>query len=92
MGRRKLCSRGDLVKCRPDVEILLLWPRHYSFFNEETVEVGSEQILLVLDFAAHRDNFLQSDNLTDEWKGGAYFVLSSSGEVGWVGQGWVVPL
>jgi hypothetical protein len=29
---------------------------------------------------------------TDEWKNGAYFVMSSSGMKGWIGEGWVMPI
>ena len=78
--------------CRPNLDVLLLWPRLYSFSTDETTEIDPGQVLLVLETKQHEDKFLTKISLTEEWKGGAYLVLSGEGKLGWVGEGWVVPV
>jgi len=86
---------GSIVFCRAELkedlqEGLTIWKSYDSISDDISfVDVVSmNDIMLVLSFKTTpiQDN----DKISDEWKIGAYKVLTPRGVVGWVGKGWVV--
>lgn len=95
MSSKPLLPIGTMVKCRPDVgEHLILWTSH----NAEDVDdisayVDVSEVLIILNFETNSNVKLKKRVIySDEWKNGAYLLMSTSGAKGWIGEGWVVPV
>lgn len=74
---------GDFVKAK-DTSTIILWKMDGDSFP--TIAVGKadrQDILIVLD-----TKNLNEKNVTHRWKR-AVHVLMSTGQTGWVGQGWL---
>lgn len=75
---------------RPGEEFLVLWPAARTIsFEKEAGRVSSSDIMTILKVKKTRKTHKK---VSDEWRKGSYLVLSSTGNSGWVGEGWVVPL
>lgn len=95
MDHCNLLSPGTLVRCRDDVrEGLTLWPSYRSTIDGDYPLAEKNELLLILESRKLEKNDYDDPtcNLTDEWKLGAYLISNSSGEIGWVGSGWVVEV
>jgi len=88
-----LLKPGDLVACRPDADGLIMWSSYRCDIDDTVGGVDVNDILLILKSRKPTKKELrQPIPLTEEWKVGAYQVLSSEGLVGWIGAGWAVPI
>jgi hypothetical protein len=95
MPTKKLLSPGTMVVCNTnlDIEQLVLWGSYEGDVeNIEHAVHGTIDMKDVLIVIKSRINLDKNVIYSDEWKNGAYFVMSSSGMKGWVGEGWVVPV
>lgn len=95
MPTKKLLSPGTMVVCNAslDIDQLVLWASYEG--DVENIEYaihGTIDMKDVLIVIKSRINLDKNVIYSDEWKNGAYFVMSSSGMKGWVGEGWVVPV
>lgn len=88
-----LLSPGDMVMCR-STDSLVVWSTYKSSFDDDAGFVSADEIMLILK--VRKTTKKEQNNVdyffTDEWKQGAYKIVSSSGVVGWVGAGWVAPI
>jgi hypothetical protein len=76
-------SVGEFVKARGTSEVIL-WMMDEEFFPTISVgKVDREDVLLVLETRE-----LKEKNVTRHWIR-AVHVLASTGQTGWVGQGWL---
>lgn len=98
MHQKKLLPVGTLVACRPDIDQLILW-ESYDVDDADDVAgyVDINEVLVILKARKNEDphrkkSLLKEELFTEEWKNGAYFLMSSSGVRGWIGEGWVVPI
>lgn len=81
---------GTMIKPKPENEFLVLWSTdRNSNFDDEIGRVLEDEIMIILK--SEKTNS-ENKSWTDEWKNGSYMVLSSSGLIGWVGEGWVIPI
>lgn len=95
MPTKKLLSPGTMVVCNAslDIDQLVLWASYEGDVeNIEHAVHGTIDMKDVLIVIKSRINLDKNVIYSDEWKNGAYFVMSSSGMKGWVGEGWVVPV
>lgn len=97
MSQNKLLAPGTLVTCRPDLDQLILW-QSYDVDDVDDVAgyVDIHEVLVILEARKNEDpsrkkSTLKEELFSEEWKNGAYLLLSSSGIRGWIGEGWVVP-
>lgn len=98
MSQNKLLAIGTLVACRPDLDQLILW----SSYDVDDVDdvagyVDIDEVLVILEARKNEDpdrkkSLLKEELFSEEWKNGAYLLLSSSGIKGWIGEGWIVPV
>lgn len=98
MPTKKLLPIGTLVVCRTDIEHLILW-ESYDVDDADDVAgyVDLHEVLIVLEARKNEDpdrkkSIIKEELFSEEWKDGAYLLLSSSGVKGWIGEGWVVPV
>lgn len=98
MCQKKLLPVGTLVACRPDIDQLILWE---SYDVDDTDDVAGyvdiNEVLVILGFKQNDDPdrkkpIIKEELFSEEWKDGAYFLISSSGIKGWIGEGWIVPV
>ena len=94
MPTKKLLSPGTMVVCNAslDIDQLVLWGSYEGAASIELAVHGIIDMKDVLIVIKSRINLDKNVIYSDEWKNGAYFVMSSSGMKGWVGEGWVVPV
>jgi len=94
MPTKKLLSPGTMVVCNAslDIDQLVLWGSYEGAASIEHAVHGIIDMKDVLIVIKSRINLDKNVIYSDEWKNGAYFVMSSSGMKGWVGEGWVVPV
>lgn len=81
---RENFSVGDIVKSK-GTSTLILWKMDGDAFP--TVAVGKaerEDILIIIDTKV----ITNEKNVSQRWKQ-AVHVLNSTGQTGWVGQGWL---
>lgn len=78
---------GQVVVGRSDIDHLVLWESIED--SSESVECSDSNDLFVIIEVVEKLPSIESENMTDEWKNGAYRVMSSKGNCGWVGEGWV---
>ena len=95
MRSSALMKPGTLATCRTTVEgELIMWMTAYQHdlrpdeIDEEAGALMPSDVFLIL--GSCKPTF-EETLLTDEWKIGAYLVLSPEGRRGWVGAGWVKP-
>lgn len=98
MSQSKLLPIGTLVACRPDIEQLILW-ESYDVDDADDVAgyIDISEVLIILEARKSEDpnrkkSIIKEELFSEEWKNGAYLLLSSSGIRGWIGEGWVIPI
>lgn len=98
MPQKKLLPIGTLVACRTDIEHLILWE---SYDVDDTDDVAGyvdiHEVLIILEARKNKDpdrkkSIIKEELFSEEWKNGAYLLLSSSGKKGWIGEGWVTAI
>lgn len=90
---------GQFMVCKENIDIkeLILW-KSFNEYQDNLDDVATAQVddlFIVLDSIDNTINIfsdVEINCLTDEWKLGAYKVLSTKGAYGWVGKGWLMPL
>jgi hypothetical protein len=96
--QKKLLPIGTLVACRTDIEHLILWE---SYDVDDTDDVAGyvdiHEVLIVLEARKNEEpdgkkSTIKEELFSEEWKNGAYLLLSSSGIKGWIGMGWVTAI
>lgn len=98
MSQSNLLPIGTLVTCRPDLDQLILWGS-YDVDDADDVAgyVDINEVLVILEARKNEDpdrkkSILKEELFSEEWKNGAYLLLSSSGIKGWIGEGWIVKV
>jgi len=76
---------GQLAISMIDVDQLILWSSLECDIDELHGCAQADDILLILEF---REMSLDLA-ISNEWARGAYRVLASSGQTGWIGAGWL---
>lgn len=95
MTSKALLPIGTMVRCRPDMgEQLILWSSHSAEdVDDISAYVDVNEVLVVLNSKTNsRARSKKHVVYSDEWKNGAYLLMSASGAKGWIGEGWVVPV
>jgi hypothetical protein len=97
--QKKLLPIGTLVVCRTDIEHLILWE---SYDVDDTDDVAGyvdiHEVLIILEARKNEEpdrkkkSIVKEELFSEEWKNGAYLLLSSSGIKGWIGMGWVTAV
>jgi hypothetical protein len=80
-----LLQPGALVTGKTEEKTLYLW-RFCDHDDESAIPVNSDDLMIVIDAKTNEDESLL---LSAEWKRGAYLVVASQGQKGWLGEGWV---
>jgi len=94
MTVKKLLPPGTMLVCRIDLDQMILWSSYNCDLDDINATVDVNEVLMVIDsrVTPEEDRPKYDEVYTDEWKNGAYFVMSSSGVKGWIGEGWVMPV
>lgn len=94
MTAKKLLPPGTMLVGRIDLDQLILWSSYNCDLDDVNATVNVNEVLMVIDsrVTPEEDRSKYDEVYTDEWKNGAYFVMSSSGAKGWIGEGWVMPV
>jgi hypothetical protein len=94
MTIKQLLSPGTMVVCRPDLDKLILWSSYECDLDDfnATIEVNDVLIILDVRVTPTEEKSKYDEIYTEEWKNGAYLVISSAGVQGWIGEGWVIPV
>lgn len=95
MSSKQLLPIGTMVRCRAEVgHQLILWASHAAKdVDDVSAYVNVDEVLVVLKSRRNlKSARSKNPTLSDEWKKGAYLLMSSSGSTGWIGEGWVVPV
>jgi len=92
--KENLFLPGSLVKIKPGEEFLILWPTYKTdsyekVYAKELGRVFINDIMMVIKTIKGTQK--KNKRVSDEWTKGSYRVLTSSGIIGWVGEGWVIP-
>lgn len=92
MSHKAHLKPGSIVTCRSDIDELTIWKSYHCDINDDVDLVTRNDIVVVLGFRSTPKKELQDNAnvLTDEWRPGAYKVLTPRGRVGWIGAGWIV--
>jgi len=78
---------GQLAISMIDADQLILWSSLECDIDEPHGCAQPDDILLILEFREMTLDFGKATS--DEWSQGAYRVLASSGQSGWIGAGWI---
>jgi len=85
-----LLRPGQLAISNIDADQLILWSSLECSLDEPQGSAQPEELLLILEYREMTFDFGKATS--EEWSQGAYRVLSSSGQSGWIGAGWLQPL
>ncbi len=85
-----LLKPGTLVSCNDDINELVIWKSYRSDMEDNIDSVKPGDIMVILESRPTSED--QVNILMEEWKIGAYCVLTPNGKMGWVGAGWIVPI
>jgi len=91
---KSLLKPGTMVSCHKDINELVIWKSYRSDMEDNIDSVKSGDIMVILE-SRKTSNFEVEDQvnmLMDEWKIGAYLLLTPNGKKGWVGAGWIIPV
>ena len=85
---------GSIAMCRPDIDELTIWRSYRCDVDDDIDTVSQNDIIIILKFRSTPKKELHDtvNTLTDEWRPGAYKVLTPRGRSGWIGAGWIVPV
>jgi hypothetical protein len=94
MTVKQLLPPGTMVVCRVDLDKLILWSSYDCDLDDVNGYVDVNEVLIIIDsrITPEEERSKYDEVYTDEWKNGAYLVMSSSGVKGWIGEGWVTPV
>lgn len=88
--KNQLFEPGTLVRCRSSVDNLTLWGSYRCDIEDDVDYVVPGDILVVIK--NQKASSKNDDAINDEWRMGAYQVLTPRGVTGWVGAGWIEKL
>lgn len=93
MMQDHLLKPGSIVSPRGDTDYLRIWKSYRCDIEDDIDIVRSGEIMIILrSRKTTKKSALSGGTLIDEWKTGAYQVLSPSGKKGWVGAGWATEI
>lgn len=86
-------SPGQLAVSNIDADQadqIILWSSLECNMDEPHGYAQPKDVLLILEFREMHTDLGKATS--EEWVRGAYKVLASSGQSGWIGAGWLQPL
>jgi len=86
----EMLKPGQLAVSVLDADQMILWPSLECDMDEPYSTARPDEFLLILEFREMSADLRKIT--TDEWIKGAYRVLSSTGQTGWIGAGWLQSL
>lgn len=81
---------GQLAISNIDSDQIVLWSSLECSLDDPHSYAEVDDVLLILEFREMHIDFGKAASA--EWIKGAYRVLASSGQSGWIGAGWLQPL